>query len=233
MFDLFFKPFEMVREISLFEIMFRTLLSVLLGGLIGFERGMKNKVAGLRTYLLVTLGASIIMMSNQYIYQVFKTGDPVRMGAQVISGIGFLGAGSIIITAKQQIKGLTSAASLWASGAIGLAIGIGAYEIAIVGTISLYIIIEFVRRLDVIIDNRKKSYSLYLEFSKTLEIADFFYYTKKRGIEIKSIEYVQNGTAFPDSTALVFNLASHEYYSVDEVCRILRSMQGVYYLEKL
>lgn len=66
MFDLFFKPFEIVREISLFEIMFRTLLSVLLGGLIGFERGMKNKAAGLRTYLLVTLGASIIMMSNQY-----------------------------------------------------------------------------------------------------------------------------------------------------------------------
>lgn len=233
MFDLFFKPFEIVREISLFEIMFRTLLSVLLGGLIGFERGMKNKAAGLRTYLLVTLGASIIMMSNQYIYQVFKTGDPVRMGAQVISGIGFLGAGSIIITAKQQIKGLTSAASLWASGAIGLAIGIGAYEIAVIGTISLYFIVEVVHRLDVVIDNRKKTYSVYLEISNTLEFEDFFKYAKKCDVEIQSIEYVQNGTAFPDSTALVVNLASHEYYSVDEVCKILRSMQGVYYLEKL
>lgn len=233
MIDLIFKPFEVVREISLFEIVFRTLLSALLGGLIGFERGMKNKAAGLRTYLLVTLGASIIMMSNQYIYQVFKSGDPVRMGAQVISGIGFLGAGSIIITAKQQIKGLTSAASLWASGAIGLAIGIGAYEIAVIGTISLYFIVEVVHRLDVIIDNRKKTYSIYLEISKTLEFEEFFKNMQKRSIEIKSIEYVQNGTAFPDSTAVVVNLSSHEYYSVDEVCGIFKSMDGIYYLEKL
>lgn len=233
MLDLIFKPFEIVREISLFEILFRTLLSVLLGGLIGFERGMKNKAAGLRTYLLVTLGASIIMMSNQYIYQVFKSGDPVRMGAQVISGIGFLGAGSIIITAKQQIKGLTSAASLWASGAIGLAIGIGAYEIAVIGTITLYFIVEVVHRLDVIIDNRKKTYSIYLEISKTLEFEDFFKSMQKRAIEIKSMEYVQNGTAFPDSTAVVVHLSSHDHYSIDEMCDAFRSMKGVYYLEKL
>lgn len=103
------------REVTLQAVVFRLVLSVLIGGILGFERGLKNRPAGLRTYVLVCVGATIVMLTNQYIYQNAGTGDPVRMGAQVISGIGFLGAGTIMVTPHNQIKGLTTAAGLWAS----------------------------------------------------------------------------------------------------------------------
>ena len=99
-----------VRELTYAAIVIRILAAFALGGIIGMERGMKNRPAGLRTYMLVCVGSCLIMLTNQYIYQVFGTGDPVRMGAQVVSGIGFLGAGPIVVTKRNQIRGLTTAA---------------------------------------------------------------------------------------------------------------------------
>lgn len=80
-----------LRELTMTGIVIRILVAILLGGIIGMERGMKNRPAGLRTYMLVSIGACIVMMINQYAYQVYEIGDPLRLGAQVISGIGFLG----------------------------------------------------------------------------------------------------------------------------------------------
>ena len=114
-----------IREVTYGAIAVRIAVAVVLGGIIGLERGLKNRPAGLRTYMLVCVGACLIMVTNQYIYQVFGTGDPVRMGAQVVSGIGFLGAGTIVVTKRNQIKGLTTAAGLWAAAAVGLSVGIG------------------------------------------------------------------------------------------------------------
>ena len=113
-----------LREVTYLAVVLRIFVAVIFGGIIGLERGMKNRPAGLRTYMLVCVGACLVMLTNQYIYQVFGTGDPVRMGAHVVSGIGFLGAGTIIVTRRSQIKGLTTAAGLWASACIGLALGI-------------------------------------------------------------------------------------------------------------
>ena len=87
-----------LRELTLISVLVRTLVAVILGGIIGLERGLKNRAAGFRTYLLVCLGSCIVMLTNQYIYQVLGTGDPVYKGAQVISGIGFLGAGTDVIS---------------------------------------------------------------------------------------------------------------------------------------
>ena len=128
-----------IRELTVTAIVVRILVAVILGGIIGMERGMKNRPAGLRTYMLVCVGACVVMMINQYTYQVYGVGDPVRLGAQVVSGIGFLGAGTIIVTSHNQIKGLTTAAGLWASACIGLAIGIGLYEIAVVGGAAVFL----------------------------------------------------------------------------------------------
>ena len=92
------------REFTYLEAGLRILMAIVLGGMIGMERGLKNRPAGLRTYMLVCLGACIVMLTNQYVYEAFGVGDPVRMGAQVVSGIGFLGAGTISVTARNQIK---------------------------------------------------------------------------------------------------------------------------------
>ena len=97
---------------------------MLLGGLLGYERGKKGRPAGLRTYLVVCLGSSLAMMTGVYLTQISGSGDAGRIAAQVISGIGFLGAGTILVTRQNQVKGLTTAAGLWAAACIGLALGI-------------------------------------------------------------------------------------------------------------
>ena len=121
----FITAMDGLREVTPLAILLRILAAVVIGGLIGLERGMKNRPAGLRTYMLVCVGACVVMLTNQYIFQTSATGDPTRMAAQVVSGIGFLGAGTIIVTRRNQIKGLTTAAGLWASAGVGLALGIG------------------------------------------------------------------------------------------------------------
>lgn len=130
------------RELTVAGMWIRILAAVFFRGILGIERGMKNRPAGLRTYMLVCIDSCVVMLVNQYVYQVCQTGNPVRMGAnpvrmgaQVISGIGFLGAGTIVVTPHNQIRGLTTAAGLWAVACVGLALGLGLYEIALAGGI--------------------------------------------------------------------------------------------------
>ena len=132
-------------EPNLMSTIIRTLLALLCGGIIGYERGTHGSAAGLRTHILVCLGAMIAMSTGVFTALHFS-GDASRIGAQVVSGIGFLGAGTIIVN-RGRIKGLTTAAGLWASACIGLALGTGFYEAAIIGTIAVFFVEKVLRRL--------------------------------------------------------------------------------------
>ena len=117
--------------------------------LIGLERGAKGQAAGFRTHILVCMGACIAMLTGQYIYEYFETNsDPARLGAQVISGIGFLGAGTIMSRETTRVRGLTTAAGLWAAACIGLAVGIGFFEAAIGATVVVMVTIVIFQRVD-------------------------------------------------------------------------------------
>lgn len=119
----------------------RMVLATILSGIIGLERSSKNRPAGLRTHILVCIAAAIASMTGHFLYlNLHLPTDISRMGAQVISGLGFLGAGTIIVTSKHTIKGLTTAASLWATGIVGLAIGAGFYEGGIIASILILVI---------------------------------------------------------------------------------------------
>ena len=130
--------FPWLLEPNLLTLIIRTLLALLCAGLIGFERDAHGSAAGLRTHILVCMGAMIAMTTGIFAATHFS-GDASRIGAQVVSGIGFLGAGTIMVS-KGHIRGLTTAAGLWASACIGLAIGPGFYEIAIVGTVAVFFV---------------------------------------------------------------------------------------------
>ena len=130
-----------LSDISFGSIIIRLFLAFICGGILGFDREKKHQAAGFRTYILVCLGACVAMMTNQFIFESTGSGDSARLGAQVISGIGFLGAGTIIVTSRNQIKGLTTAAGLWACACLGLSIGIGFYTLSIIGEILLITII--------------------------------------------------------------------------------------------
>ena len=121
---------------NIIALLFRSLLAIICAGVIGYERDTHGSAAGFRTHILVCFGAMIAMSTGQYA-AMYYTADITRIGAQVVSGIGFLGAGTIIVN-KHRITGLTTAAGLWAAACIGLAIGIGLYEGALVGTVFVY-----------------------------------------------------------------------------------------------
>lgn len=162
------------------EILFKLFLSLLLGGLLGFERTHAGRAAGLRTYAIVCSASALIMMTNLYIFSSLHASDPVRLGAQVISGIGFLGAGSILVTGhhKQQIKGLTTAAALWASGAIGLACGCGYYFAAITSTLLIFFSMHFLKYLEQKLLIKESTIVFYMELDylpSMTHITEFFH----------------------------------------------------------
>jgi len=129
------------------EIMIRSVLAVILSGLIGFERQMHKRHAGLRTHILVSLGSCLIMLTSLYVFDIYKdvaSLDPSRIAAGVITGIGFLGAGTIIRD-TEGVRGLTTAASLWVVAAIGLAVGCGFWKAACFVT-ALTLIVLFILR---------------------------------------------------------------------------------------
>lgn len=129
--------------ISEYEIVFRLFLACVFGGIVGYERERSDSKAGFRTHILVSLGAALIMILSMYGFRGFETltKDPARLAAQVVSGIGFLGAGTILRD-RNSIKGLTTAASLWVVSAIGLAVGAGFYVSAFAVTFLVFITLE-------------------------------------------------------------------------------------------
>ena len=129
------------------DIILRLIISVVLSGLIGFERQLHKRNAGLRTHILVSLGSCLIMLTSLYVFDIYKGTvplDPARIAAGVITGIGFLGAGTIIRD-REGVRGLTTAASLWVVAALGLAVGVGFYSASIVTTVLALIVLYFLR----------------------------------------------------------------------------------------
>ena len=127
-----------LRELNFISLLLRLCLAVICGGLIGLEREFRRRPAGFRTYLLVCVGAAAAMLIGQYAAEMLagpwgdaaqKTTDVTRIGAQVINGIGFLGAGTVLVTGRQQVRGLTTAAGLWSSACLGLAVGLGLLDL--------------------------------------------------------------------------------------------------------
>lgn len=132
------------------SIIVRLFLAVLLGGLIGLEREAAHRPAGLRTHVLVCLGSALVMTTSEYMFEIYHgltNADPARLGAQVISGVGFLGAGTIMREGV-SIKGLTTAASIWTVACIGIAAGIGFYQGAIAATIIIYLVLILLKGIE-------------------------------------------------------------------------------------
>ena len=222
-----------IRELTLTGIVIRVLVSILLGGIIGVERGMKNRPAGLRTYMLVCLGSCVVMLINQYTTQVFGIGDPVRLGAQVISGIGFLGAGTIVVTSHNQIKGLTTAAGLWASACIGLAIGIGLYEVAIIAGIGVFLVLTVLHECDYYMRSRTRMVDVYIELEQTVNLGKFIRAIRELGLEISNIQR-EHDTAYGDEVlSFTATVKGQKKTHQAELVRILRKQEGVKYLEVL
>lgn len=228
----------MPEQISLTfsSVVFRMFLSVICSGILGMERENKNRPAGFRTYMLVCLGASITMLLGQYEYYFMKgasSADVSRFGAQVINGIGFLGAGTIIITSQQSVKGLTTAAGLWASACMGLAIGAGNYRCAILGFILIIGCFELFPGIDRYFLNSAVNMNIYLEFDGIGHIHEILTDIKQLGIQIWEVDIINEKEHISNRSAAVFSLHLLKRQNHEQIVAFLSDLEYVLQIEEI
>lgn len=222
-----------LSEVNMLSTFVRLALAMLCGGILGLERGKKNRPAGFRTYMLVCVGATLVMLTNQYICKMYGTGDPARLGAQVISGIGFLGAGTIIVTGRNRVKGLTTAAGLWADACVGLAIGIGFYSGAIIGCTLIFLVMSVLHRMDDRMTANTRTLDMYMEFQKMSDLGAFMSKIKEFGMKISEIEMTKSNNLEDVGVAVLLTLKLEKKRPHTEIIHLLSQIEGVRYIEEI
>ena len=223
----------LLREVTHWAILLRIFSAVLFGGIIGMERGMKNRPAGLRTYMLVCVGSCLIMLTNQYLFQVSGSGDPMRLGAQVVSGIGFLGAGTIIVTKHNQIKGLTTAAGLWASAGVGLALGVGFYEAALAAGLAVFSILTLLQKWDDKLHRNTKIIELYIEISESYTVGNLIRDLRDLNLEVESLQMEQDVVLEDNARPLIATLKAKKRVDHNILIEKIKQLDGIVHLEEL
>lgn len=206
------------RNLNIESVILRLALAMLFGGLIGLEGGRKGRAAGFRTYMLVSLGATLTILLGQYEFEMLRTHwsavkaltgthvDIARFGAQVINGIGFLGAGTIIVTGKQQVKGVTTAAGLWTSACAGLAIGAGFYEcILLVYPIVLFVV-RFLPIWEEHIIDTMRNMNIHVEYDATENIGEILKKLRELDTQIYEVDIHRPGSDSNSRPSAIFTL---------------------------
>lgn len=214
--------------INIYTIIVRLLLAFFVGAIIGSERSYNHHNAGLRTYILVSLGSTIAMMVNQFI----KDGSDIsRIGAGVITGIGFLGAGSIIVTSRNQIRGLTTAATLWVTAALGLAIGIGFYTVALICVVLIVITLVCLPFIEKGIDNNSKKMELTIELKTNTDLKKLIDYLRGNGACILQVVCDQNYLKAEMAVYTIHIIASKKYKHFKEDINEMKKFDYINHIE--
>lgn len=180
---------DFVRDFTQLSMIIRLSVAVICGGVVGIEREMKHRSAGFRTHILICMGAAITTLTSQYLYisaQYYT--DVARLGAQVIAGIGFIGAGAIIVTKQHTIRGLTTAAGLWCSAIIGLACGAGFIEVAALGTIVIIIAELLLIHLENLLVSSRSFCKFVVEYREADTLFDVLSLIREKGGQIYNID---------------------------------------------
>jgi len=186
-----------LTELSIVSSAIRVLFSMLAGIVIGWERGRKGRPAGIKTHSLVCMASALVMMTGQFIFNEFGgSNDVARLGAQVISGIGFLGAGTIILTGNNKVKGLTTAASIWCSACIGLAIGIGYVSGALLMLFGVLFIFIVISRVEELVNRHSKVMDIYFETNELHCIGEIIKTVKKQGCKINDVQVARQDKGY-------------------------------------
>lgn len=181
--------FDFIREMSFISVLLRLLLAVICGGAVGIEREYKHRPAGFRTHILICLGAAMTTLTSQFLYlEMNLYTDIARLGAQVIAGIGFIGAGSIIVSKRRRVKGLTTAAGLWTGAIIGLACGAGYVECAVFATAMILIAELLLVKFEYRFARKINDVNLYVEYSDAGCIEQIIHVVRDKHIKLNDLE---------------------------------------------
>lgn len=220
-------------HLDLLTISVRLILAVICGGCIGLERGRKHRPAGFRTHILICLGAAMTTLTSQFlVLELHLYTDMARLGAQVIAGIGFIGAGTIIITKRRQVKGLTTAAGLWAAAIVGLCCGAGFYEGALIAT-AIILLAELVfAKLEYYIVANGRVMNLYVEYEGSNCLGPIVDTIKGTGAFIVDME-ITKGTADHRNPCVVVSLQTSRKTTNQALMTAVARLDGVRSVEEL
>ncbi|MGI5976393.1 MAG: MgtC/SapB family protein [Candidatus Limivicinus sp.] len=229
------KIFDFARDMSLTAIAFRLVLAFICGGLIGIEREYKRRPAGFRTHILICLGAAMTTLTSQYLLlEMGLYNDVARLGAGVIAGIGFIGAGTIIVTSKQRVKGLTTAAGLWTSAIIGLVCGAGYVECAIFATLMVLLAELLLIKIEYKFARKVSDLNMFIEYSSADTIEEVVRLCREKHVTISDIEI----TRVPDDKGgyryhAVLTVLASEKQLENDVIKPVTALENVITVEEL
>ena len=225
--------FDGIRDITVLSTLIRLLLAMLLGGVIGLERSFKNRPAGFRTHILVCVGASIASMTGIYLYlNMHLPTDISRLGAQVVSGLGFIGGGTIIVINNKKIKGLTTAAGLWTCGIIGLAVGAGFYEGAILGT-GLVLLAETLFSVLGAKIAHNEAFKILLEYNDKNALNDVMRYCKDKRMVISNLEATGKRDSVMSVYSVVLTVRPRQKVDHEKIINYINDIPGIIAVETL
>lgn len=228
-----------LRQFNLASVCLRLVLAMFSGGLIGIERARKGRAAGFRTYMFVCIGATLAILLGEYEYMMVTTSwsstaaqvgiltDVSRFGAQVINGIGFLAAGTILVTGRQEVKGMTTAAGLWASACMGLAIGAGFYECVAMAFLLIFLCIRFLPAVEMAIVERARNINIYVEFTSLDVIGEIIGRIKEQGAQIYDVDISHGKEKYARNPSAVFSIRLNERRAHEEILTAISDLEDI------
>jgi len=222
----------MFRELTLVSVLVRMLVAFLLGALIGTEREIKRKSAGIKTHTLICVGAAMTTMTSQYlVYNMGMNTDVARLGAQVIAGVGFIGAGIIFVSRGRRVKGLTTAAGIWLCAIIGLCIGAGYYEAGTVATIFAVIIEWGVGYIEKKHFRGTNTEIIFIEYTNDAALAKVKSYFNDLDIRIVSTK-VAEGSHHREHFEVEYEVSLQRKVTLHDVLVDIAAMEGIITVEE-
>ena len=224
---------EFFEEMTLFSVIARLILAAAMGSLVGMERAHKRYAAGIRTFALVCLGASLATVTSLYLAFVGSGEvDVARIPAQILCGIGFLGAGTIIVTDRKQVKGLTTAAGLWLTSAMGIAIGAGFVWAALACLVLVLITNYLMYYMTKYVENHTRTIEIYVEIERK-QVESLLRLIREKGYLILSIERRKEPSIIDEDIALRIEIDMLKKYYHPQLVDDIMGMEGVHYIEEI
>ena len=226
--------FDSLRDVNMVSVTVRMFLAVLCGGIIGIEREYKRRPAGFRTHILICLGAAMTTLTSQFLYlELNYYTDMARLGAQVVAGMGFIGAGTIIVTRRQRVKGLTTAAGLWTAAIVGLTLGGGFYEGGIAAT-GLILLAELLfSKLEYRMLDNAPEVNLFMEYSGKPCLEKVLKLYRERELKVINMEITRSTESETHNACAIFTLRLNRRCGVERLLTEMNAVPGVVSVEEL
>ena len=221
----FFDPY---RDFTTISIVLRIALAAVCGSIIGIEREIKRRPAGFRTHILICIGAAITTLTSQYLaLMLHYNTDTARLGAQVVAGVGFIGAGTIVVGKHQRVKGLTTAAGLWVLAIIGLAIGSGFYEGAVIATFLVFLTEWVLALLEYRLMQSSPEVTIMVEFQNQQSLASMLEMFREQKIKLLHMEITRNTVNENNNGCVIFYLRLNKSWSPNQLLDTICNMQDI------